>query len=75
MTGPPENADAFRRGSTLAYRAFVVFMAVVAIGIAFVGWWLGRWWGLLGGVAIGTAVLGGGLVAGTLVWAMTQDGA
>jgi len=71
----PDDAVGFRKRSTALFGAFVVGLVLVAVAIAALGWWLGGWWGLAGGATIGAVVLVGGLVAGTLLWAMTQDSA
>jgi hypothetical protein len=75
MTTPNEPPATFRRKSTRAYRAFVVVLMVVALGLLALGWWIGGWWGLLVAAVVAVVVVVGGLVAGTLIWAMTQDGA
>jgi hypothetical protein len=71
---PPNPQASFRRKATRGFRVFVGFLALIAAGIIALGWWIGRWWGLLGGAAISAVVVVGGLIAGTLIWAMTQDG-
>jgi hypothetical protein len=48
---------------------------IVGVGILALGWWLGRWWGLAGGAVIAAVVVPDGLIAGTMLYAMTQDGA
>lgn len=74
LDGAKDRPAEFRRAATGYYRVFVIVMALVAIGIAVLGWWIGGWWGLVGGVAVGVVVFAGGAIAGTLLWAMTQDG-
>jgi uncharacterized membrane protein len=75
MSTPEDPSATFRRKSTGAFRAFVVVLSLVAIGLAVLGWCIGAWWGLAIGVVVGAVVFVGGLVGGTLMWAMTQDGA
>jgi hypothetical protein len=71
---PDDPSAGFRRNATRGYKAFVAFLVAVAVGILALGWWVGRWWGLAGGAAVAAVVVVGGLIAGTLLWAMTQDG-
>lgn len=75
MTSPDDSSAAFRQNATWVFGIFVVFMVAIAVGLSVLGWWLAGWWGLVGGVVIGVLVLAGGLIAGTMMWAMTQDGA
>jgi hypothetical protein len=74
MSTPPDPSVAFRRKSTWLFRAFMVVLGVLAVGLAVLGWWIGSWWGLAVGVVVGALVFVGGAVAGTLLWAMSQDG-
>lgn len=66
---------AFRQNSTRGFRVFVVTLVTLGVGILALGWWLGSWWGLAAGAAIAAVMVGGGLIAGTMLWAMTQDSA
>jgi hypothetical protein len=75
MTNPEDSSSAFRRRSTWAYTACIALLAMVAAGLVALGWWIGGSWGLVGGVAVGATVFIGGLIAGTMLWAMTQDSA
>jgi len=74
MSTPEDPSATFRQKSTAAFRVFVVVLSLLAVGLAVLGWWIGSWWGLAIGVVIGAIVFVGGLVGGTLMWAMTQDG-
>ena len=75
MTNPDDPAGSFRRKSSRAYRICVALLAIVAVAVVVLGWWIGGWWGLAAGLAIGVTIFIGGVIAGTLLWAMTQDSA
>jgi len=66
---------AFRRSATRIFRKVMIGLAALALGCVLLGWLMGGLWGLIIGTAIGVCVAGGGTVATTLIWAMTQDGA
>lgn len=68
------DSDRFRRQATAVFRVSVVALVLTPVVTAGLGWWAGRWWGLIGGIALGGAVLFVGLTMGAFLYAMSQDG-
>ena len=71
----PSDPVAFRRSATGIFRKVMIGLAALALACVLLGWLMGGLWGLILGTAVGAVVAGGGAVAATLIWAMTQDGA
>jgi hypothetical protein len=65
----------FRRWATKVHRASLIGLAILAFALAWLGFWIGGVWGLVIGGVIGLVAAFGGMVAVTLLWAMSQDGA
>jgi hypothetical protein len=65
----------FRLWATRVRRASLVVLVALALGCAGIGYLFAGVWGLVIGGIIGHVVAFGGLVAVSLLWAMSQDGA
>ncbi|QEL16685.1 hypothetical protein [Limnoglobus roseus] len=51
----------------------VLALLLTAVTLAVGGWFIGHWWGLAISVVLGVLLLGVGLTAATMLYAMTQD--
>jgi hypothetical protein len=71
----PSDPASFRAEATAVFHYIVIGAIVFAACCAAFGWWRGGPWGLVIGALIGIAVGGCAVFAGSLIWAMTQDGA